>query len=210
VFATGQLDATYPQNLQVTIFTSPPNPNVLLSTSPTVQGTTSLTFTVPAGTGQAIYYIQSKADPGTATLTATVKKLDGTDAGYNVTPLPVTLASAGFVISGKNGVGMDVDAKVNSTVGLTITAVVLDTTGAPTALEELLRPGLASYSVALTSNNPSFATVTSPVSVPANTSSGSVTVQTGATSGQTAVISITTPTGFSTPSTGNHLGVVIN
>jgi hypothetical protein len=210
VLATGSLDATYPQNLQVTIDSH--NANVLLSTSPTTQGAQTLLLTVPANTGLGAsfpdYYIQSKGvSSGSATLTATVKKLDGTDAGYNVTPLTVNFAPAGFVISGANGVGNDVGANVNTNISLTLKAVVL-IAGAPTEVEQMVRGGLTA-SVTVASNNLSAATITnSPVSIGAGASSGSVTVH--AVQSGTATISISpTPTGFTKPSTGDHLNVII-
>jgi hypothetical protein len=214
VEATGSLDATYTQDLKVTITRS--NANVLLSASPTTAGGASLLLTVPAGTGLGAsfpdFYVQSNgASTGTTILNATVKRADGvTDAGYNVTPVTVTLAPGGFVISGSNGVGGDVSANAGSNVNLTLTAVVLSGS-APTAVEQWVRGGLSPVPVAVASNNLAAATIANtPVSIPAGTSSGTVTVH--AVGSGTALISITAPTGtngFNPPSPGNSLHVIV-
>jgi hypothetical protein len=210
VLATGALDATYPQNLKVTISSS--NADVLLSTTPTTQGNATLTLSLPAGSGTTgsfpDYYVQSKGiSTGTAQLMATVKKLDGTDAGYNVTPVTVTFAPAGFVISGPNGVGKDVAAGLNSNINLALTAVVLDAhTMAPTQVEQMVRGGFLTP-VTVTSS-PAATITNSPVSIVSGKSSGTVTVH--SVQSGTATISIITPTGFNQPSSGTQLGVVIN
>ena len=79
------------------------NPNVLLSSSPTVVGSSSVTLTVPAGgTGYPYgtgggFYISGLASSGTAHITATIQTLP--NPGYSApSPLVVTLTPAGYYI----------------------------------------------------------------------------------------------------------------
>lgn len=212
---SGALTAPAPSNLQLTITSSDPT-KVLLSncgqalgcTSPaTTAGSQSITVTVPQGGGVNSFpnfYAQGVAISGTAQLTASAP-------GFASGSITVTLAPSGLVISGANGVGQNVSASVNSSINLAVTAVVLDpNTLAPTSLVQPVSGALSpSLSVTVTSNNSDAVVTNSPVPVPAGTSSGTVTVQTGSTSGVTAIIGVPTPSGFTTPSTGNALGVVI-
>jgi hypothetical protein len=224
VLASGALTAPAPNyngtgGLPVTITSSDPT-KVLLSncgqvlgcTSPaTTAGSQSITVTVSAGGGVSSFpnfYVQAVANSGTATLTASAP-------GFASGSITVTLAPSGFVISGANGVGQNVSLSVGSNcspaascVALTISAAVLTNTLAPTQIYQAVMGGL-SPSVTVTDSNTSVAAIQSanPVPIPAGSSSGTVTVQ-GVATGN-ATITAVAPSGFSTPSTGNALGVVV-
>ncbi len=218
VLSSGSLDAGYPfDTLRVTITSD--NPNVLLSASPTAAGSTSVTLSVPPNAGVGghsfpPYYVQSvNLASGTATLTATVKtQTNNTDAGYNVVPLTFSFAPAGFQLSGRNGAGQAMDAGINSSFGLSVYAVVLDTTLTPTTLSEVVRGGLF---VPITATSDSGnATPTSPIFISGGSGSqdipGTINVTTGSTPQQTTTISIGTPSGFATPVTGTQVPVFIH
>src|SRR4029079_16754935 len=103
VLASGALDAPAPDNLQVMI--SSDSPNVLLSLTENLQGSSSITAPITVGAGvNSIgfpnYFVQALASSGTATLTVSVP-------GYASSTLQVTLAPSGIVIAGTNGIGVD-------------------------------------------------------------------------------------------------------
>jgi hypothetical protein len=217
VFASGTMDATYPDNLVVDITSD--NPNVLLAPvpapgNPVVQGTQTLRIIVPTGSGMSgsfpSYYVQSLAASGVAHLTATVKKFNLTDAGFNVTPVTVTLRPAGFVLDGGNGVGGTIGASSPNGASVHVIAVVLDPdTLAPTAVEQPVRGGFAA-SVSVVSGGPAATISGSPVTIGSNSSRGVVTVNSISPSPGVVVGIPPTPTGFSQPSSGSSLMVVTN
>lgn len=177
--------APTPDGVDVTITSSDPS-KVVLSSDPTQAGAASATVHVNGGTrGLANFYVQSLASSGTVTLTA-----KGTDLTDSTTT--ITLAPSGFVIvtpsinSGSSG---------DSTV--TIASELLDASLTPTGTQQSVRPGAAPVNVVIASSNTGVATVTSPVVFAANTSTATSTFHPVA-SGNT-VVSIQTPTGFSTP-----------
>jgi hypothetical protein len=204
VSASGALDAPAPGNLQVTI--SSDNPKVLLSTSPTVAGSQSIIVTVPTGGGVnslgfPTYYVQALTDTGTAQLTTSAP-------GFASNSITVTLAKSGFVISGPSGiVGGNVPATLGTNVDLTISAVVLDASLAPTLLTETAIRGGLSPSVTVTSNGPAGVVLNSPTVIGSGTSTGSVTVH--AASSGTATITVAAPSGFTTPSSGAQLAMIV-
>ena len=211
----GSLDAPAPSNLPVTITSD--NPNVLLSncqqilgctgTAATDVGSQSILVVVPLGNGVNSvgfpnYYVQALANSGTATLTASAP-------GFNPGFITVTLAPAALVISGPNGYGGNFGAQLgNGTASLAVSAVVLDANLAPTQIPPQAVRGGFSASVAVTSDSPAAVVVGSPVSVNAGSSSVPVVLQLEATG--VADISVATPSGFTTPSSGNQLSITIN
>lgn len=215
VGGAGSLDAGFPSDTLLVTITSN-NPSVLLAASATAAGTSSLTLSIPpnngvGGIGFPSYFIQSvNASTGTATLTATVvKQSNGTDAGYNVTPVTITLAPAALVIASNNGIGANVSASTNSTLTLTLEAVLLNpTTLSPTLVSEPLRGGF-SATLSVSSDNGDAVVTNNPITISGGNDRSSVTVQIGSVSGVTANISIVEPASFAAPASGTLLGVVI-
>jgi hypothetical protein len=209
VGATGALDASVPSDLTVTISSSDKT-KVLLSTSPTGTGSQSITVTVPAGKGVNAfgfpsYYVYALTKSGTVTLTASAP------APFKSSTFSVTLAPAGFVIDGGNGVGIDVGTMLGRDVTLTVSAYVLDPSSLAPLIPEALSGGLAaSPSVAVTSDNPAGVVSGSPVVIASGNASGTATLH-AASSGTATVTAATpsTPKGFTTPSSGTSLKVVI-
>jgi hypothetical protein len=209
VEGSGALDVPAPSDLPVTI-TSGDKTKVLLSTSPTGTGSQSITVTVPAGKGVNAfgfpsYYVYALTKSGTVTLTASAP------APFKSSTFSVTLAPAGFVIDGGNGVGIDVGTMLGRDVTLTVSAYVLDPSSLAPLIPEALSGGLAaSPSVAVTSDNPAGVVSGSPVVIASGNASGTATLH-AASSGTATVTAATpsTPKGFTTPSSGTSLKVVI-
>jgi hypothetical protein len=206
VAASGALDAPAPSDLPVTITSN--NPNVLLSTAPTVSGGSSITSTISTGSGVSsigfpTYYVQTLANSGTAQLTVSVP-------GFASSTFQVTLAPSGLVVAGPNGIGADFGVlKANGNVTLNVTANVLDpVTLAPTLLSQSVRGG-TSVLVDVTSNATDVAALQiSPVTIGGGASGGSVImIPTGP---GTATMSLSVPIGFASPSTGRQIKVSVN
>ncbi len=202
--AAGALDAPAPNNLQVTIASD--NPNLLLATSPTAVGGSSIMVIVPTGSGvNSIgfpnYYVQALTNSGTAHLTATA-------SGFSPGTITVTMAPAGFVVSGNNGVGGNFGASLNSgTASLTLSAVVLDpATLAPSQVAQQVRGGIAP-AVSISSDSAAATVVGNPVVVSAGNATAIATLQLNTTG--VANISVAAPAGFSTPTSGAGLSVTI-
>jgi hypothetical protein len=203
--AAGALDAPSPSNLPVTIVSN--SPNVLLSTSPGALGTDSITVTVPTGAGVnsigfPTYYVQALSNSGTAQLTASAP-------GFRPGTITVSLAPAGFVLIGPNGVGADFGIlRSAGSVNLTVSAVVLDpATLVPTPILQQVRGGMTA-AVTVVSDSAAAVVSGSPVMVPAGSASGVVTLQLQTTG--VANISVVTPAGFTMPVSGAQLSATIN
>jgi hypothetical protein len=206
VAASGALDVPAPSDLQVTISSN--NPNVLLSLSPTTVGSSSITTTIPTGSGfNSIgfpnYYVQALANSGTATLTVSVP-------GFASSTFVVTQAPSGLVLSGPNGVGADFGILMsNGNTTLNVIPSVLDPgTLSPTLLNQMVRGG-TSVSVDVTSSATDVASLqNSSVTITGGNNVGSIImVPTGP---GISTISISVPSGFSTPTTGRQLKVSVN
>lgn len=217
VAGTGALTGPAPNynntgGLPVTITSN--NPNVLLSTSQAALGSQSITLTVPAGGGVNTfpnYFVQAQAGSGSAQLT-------GSAPGFASGSFTVNLAPSGFVISAPGGVpGSNFGTLLSmGSVSLTLQAYVLNSnTLAPLSQGYQLVSGGLAPSVTVTSDSPAAVVVGSPVIMP-----GGGTLADGITPGATvtlqlestgvADITVATPSGFSTPSSGNQLSVTID
>lgn len=200
--ATGALDVPAPGDLTVTISSN--STNVLLSTSPTAMGTQSITVIVPNGSGVnasnfPFYYVQARASSGTAQLTASAP-------GFNPGSITVNLAPSGFVIIDSGGVGAGFGVQlVAGTTNVNLNPVLLDATGAPTQIVQQVAGGLAP-SVTVSSDSSAVA-VTSPVVISGGSSG--VTLTWTLQSKGTANITLGTPTGFTTLTSGNPISVSV-
>ena len=80
------------------------NGNVLLATSPTGTGMSSVMFSSVTSTNVGTVYVQGQTSTGTTMLTATATKTsDGTAAGYNQGTGTITVNPSGFVINPSQG-----------------------------------------------------------------------------------------------------------
>jgi len=172
------------------------NPNLLLSSTATGAGSSSIVVTIPAGSTTATYFAQALAASGTVTHTAS-------SPGFNSRTATNSLAPSGVVISGPNGQGIPFfSASVSGgPVPVTVSFDVLNANGSDSGLSEALRGGISSVQVSLNSSNPSVGTITSPVTI--SSGSASATAQfTPLSPGSTTISVASTPAGFTTAT--NH------
>jgi hypothetical protein len=206
VLLTGSLAAPAPAgNLQVTITSLDPS-KFVLATAPTVPGVASITLTVGAGTSATPgFYVQALADSGTALLQATAPQ-------YATDTSNVIFRPSGFYISSP---GNFTTSTFSSPTGISVLAAALNPTTLVPLLSQSLRATL-SVDVPIASSSPSVGTI---VTNDANhtpidhvTFVGGDSSKTAAfdpSAGGVATISLTTPTGFSTPSSGEQITATV-
>jgi len=174
---------------------------LLLSTSPTAQGTGSLSLSIPGGGRQTpVFYVQALAGSGTAQVTA--------DAGgsFGTATDNVTFGPSGFIIFGPQGPGNPIRSSPGTNTTVTVSAVLLNAQLSPLS-EQQLRGGLTA-SVPVTSSNPAFGTITtSPVQFSGGVSSA--TTQFHAVANGSTVLSAGTPAGFATPSSSTTVSATV-
>ncbi|MBV9265639.1 MAG: hypothetical protein JO061_05670, partial [Acidobacteriaceae bacterium] len=211
-------NVTVGQNLETPItitFNPAPTTAIILnlaSSDPTkallgsggAQGTGSISPkspNIPAGTTSTTIFVQALVGTGTATITASAQ-------GYNSGTGTVTFVPSGFILSGPNGVGAPFNIFQSASDTLTVTPVILDSSGAPGA-NQPVRGGL-SVSVPISNSNSSVGTV-SPTSAALNGGDNSSIVTFTASSTQTGSTTLTagTPSGFTPPSSGNSVTATV-
>lgn len=178
--STFALNTTPPSAVTVTVTSN--NPSVAtVSTSASTAGTASISFASISTTQANTFFVQGLA---TGTTTLTIKA-----TGYPDATVTVNVNPSGFVITNSN-----FSATVNSDTSLTIAPVVLLPGSLAVGGQQQLRPTV-SVQVPIASSSTSVGTVTSPVTV--TNSSGSTTFH--AVAKGSSNISITAPSGYSTP-----------
>ena len=194
-----RLQGATPSDLPVTISSNDPT-KLLLSTDPTAAGQPSLNITIKAGFSGAQFYVYGLGNSGSVTYSATA-------AGYGSSNGTVTLAKAGFVLSGPFGQGQDFPTTTQSQPSsLDVQTAVLDASGNPVASEALA--GGTSVQVNVTSQNTSVGTITtSPVTI-APGSSDAVTEFQPLTIG-TTLVSAVGPAPFVVPSQGASMKATV-
>jgi hypothetical protein len=210
--ASGRLTANAPTNLQLTITSN--NSLIVLSKDPSLAGTTSITITIPQGTGLdgsgfPTYYVQ--ALPGSlgqsATLTATAN-------GFASATTSVTAAPSGFVLVSPNGLGQNFGTiTTNGDVSLTVAARQLQPGTLVPQAQQGVRGGIALppnvFPITVVSDT---STVGSVIDSPAGFNGGddSVIVHFRAANKGTTLLHITQPSGSNTPSVGGSLSATVN
>ena len=181
--------------VQVTV--SVDSASVALSATATGAGSSTLKLSIPPGSNSASFYVQGLANSGTANISASA-------AGFASTSGTIALATTGFALypPAINGA-----AGQNLPSGLTVYAAWLDSTGAPQASSEVLF-GSSAVPVSLTSDTPSVASVPATVTVAPGAASASVPVSLKAQG--SAIISVTQPAGFATPTSLTTASVSVN
>ncbi|MEO8371032.1 MAG: Ig domain-containing protein [Candidatus Solibacter sp.] len=182
------LGAPAPAGTVVT-FTSNNPSLVLLSTSPSVAGSASITIAVPANGFTGTYYVQGFASSGTATITASAP-------GFATHTGTVVLTPSGVVL----GDGINPGNMVFGNTVVVSLAQLDPLTNAFSQVQQLAG-GLSPVSVGL-STNVAGATITSPVVINAGTDSVNA-VLTGSGAGRVTAV---TPPGFTN---SNYLTVDI-
>jgi hypothetical protein len=192
----------------LTVTISSNNPQVVLSSDPTLAGSSSITLSVAGGAGVdgigfPAFYAQALPGNtgGTAVLTASAP-------GYEDGTATLTITPSGFTLSSVNGLGQDFGMlSSQSSSPLTVAAMQLNSGLAPQQ-QQSVRGGL-SLQVNINSQNPSIGTVTDG---PATFGGGirSQTVHFIPSQKGTTLLSIPTPDGFSIPSIGASLNATVN
>ncbi|MGB6393713.1 MAG: PKD domain-containing protein [Candidatus Acidiferrales bacterium] len=179
------LGANPPSSETLTIASS--SPNLLLATSPAGSFSQTITSTINTnGTGASGFSMQALAGSGTATITASAP-------GYATGTITVTLVPSGVLW--ENGSFSTTTFSANTT--LTLAMVQLNPTTLANAGVQELRTGAAPVTVTLGSSNTTVGTLPSSVTFTADVSSVTASFQ-PLTAGTTN-LTITTPSGFSTP-----------
>jgi 6-phosphogluconolactonase (cycloisomerase 2 family)/HSP20 family molecular chaperone IbpA len=183
------LGAPAPTGGRVVTITSGNSSKLLLSTSATAAGHTSITITVPAGQQYgAAFYLQALSNSGTVTITETTP-------GYNPATLTATLAPSGFILQGTTST-----TTFAAPSAVYVTFAQLDPTTLNYAQTLTVRPGLATTNVGLANDKTTVGTLGA---TPLAFNPGDSQHQTTFTPIATGTATITfsgTPSGFSTPS----------
>jgi hypothetical protein len=210
VQASGSLNASAPSAMTITITSGDPT-KVLLSNSPSAAGFASIPVAVGSGNGLngvgfPTFYVQALQPAGSVVLTASVP------SGWASGTITVNLTPSGFVLIGPNGTGQDFGTVCESTscssTSLMVQAMQLNpSTLAPQTAEAVA--GGSTVNVPIGDSVPAFGTISgSPAVIAGGASSNLIVFQPVSTG--TTQLSVTTPGGFSTPSTGSSLNVTVN
>ena len=166
------------------------DPNVLLATSATAVGGSTITLSVAAATSNLpAFYVQALADSGTVEIVASAP-------GYAPDTSTITLAPSGFVISSP---GNFTTTTLSPSTAIQVTSGRLNPIFLTFAGGQPIRAGLLSVNVAVTSSDPTVGTITvSPLTFSGNETTKSTALDPlglGIT-----VIGLEAPAGFTTPS----------
>ncbi len=179
------LGANPPSSETLTISSS--SPNLLLATSPAGPFSQSITPTINTnGTGASGFSMQSLAGSGAVTITASAP-------GYTTGTTTVTLVPSGVLWENGNFPTTTFSLKTT----LTLALVQLNPTTLANAGVQELRTGASAVTVTLGSSNTAVGTISSSVTFTADLSTVTASFQ-PLTAGTTN-LTITTPSGFSTP-----------
>ena len=205
----GALNAPAPTGgIQVTVSSN--NAQVLVSSSPTTAGSSSITLTVPAGQGKdgalfPAFYVQSTTATGNATITIKDNSNTFAQATANVSMTP-----GGFILASPNGIGDDF-ATLHGGNPATVTVLAYQlnaSTFAPEAAESV-RGGL-SPNVTVSLGNANAGTITpTPLPFPGGSNSANVLFTPGANPA-TSTVNAVAPSGFTTPSADATINVNVN
>jgi hypothetical protein len=185
----------------VTLSIQSGNASLVLLGSGSAVGVQSLSPTLAAGSITVSTFVQALASSGTAAITVNAP-------GYVSAVATITLAPSGFVVAGPNGAGAPFTTYQGATTSLTVSAGRLDASGILVESQQI-RGGF-STSVPVMSSVTTVGNVSlSSVAMNGGNQSALVDfVASGANSGTTNV-SVSAPLGFSTPTTGTTVNVVV-
>ncbi len=208
--ATGSLDVAPSSPLTVTITSSDPTKVLLVSsaTDPngTTQGAAQITGTVPAGQGKfgfgfPGFWVQGLASSGSAQITISAP-------GYQPASATATLTPSGFILNSPSGAGASFNAVVGVNSNLSVSPVQLDGAGNIVSTSQVLRGGI-SASVDVTAGPPSVGVIGNSPAVLQGGSASSSTVLFQPLSVGSSTISISQPSGYSTPAVDTQLTATV-
>jgi hypothetical protein len=177
--------------------------SLLLSTTGTDAGSTSITVTIGADGQSGLFYIYGGASSGTGTISATAP-------GYLSGSATITLTASGVIISGPGGPGSSLTTTVAAgNQPVTISTAQLDSSGSYIQMQPLA--GSAFLTISLSNSNPATGTVPSTATILRGSASTNVNFTPLEGGGQTTVISVGTPSGgYITPNKDTSLIVLVN
>ncbi|MFZ0410777.1 MAG: hypothetical protein WAL51_04630, partial [Candidatus Acidiferrales bacterium] len=192
------LGANPPSSEMMTITSS--SPSLLLATSPAGPFSQTITSTINSnGTGASGFSMQALAGSGSVQIKAQA-------AGYTDGVITVTLVPSGLIWEN----GSFSTTPTASPTTLTLAMVQLNPTTLANAGVQELRTGATPVTVTLGSSNTTVGTIPSPVTFTAR--SFSVTASFQPLTAGTTNLTITTPSGFSTPTptTATQITATVN
>ena len=180
------------------------NPSLLLlSTTPTAAGSASITVTIPAGAlMSAPYYAQALSASGTASHTASA-------SGFSPRTATTPLAPSGVVIAPNGQLGSPfLNAHISAgPVPVNVYMAVLNGSSF-SGTTQMLRGGLLSLQVSVSSSNTAVGTIASPVTITSGSDNGAT--QFTPLSQGTTIISVATPAGYTTSTNGTTVSVNVS
>ena len=190
--------AAPPQGVSVTLTSNNPS-QLLLSTSATGKGSSSITLTVPSGSTSAPYFIQAFGSIGNVTYSAT-------SPGFATRTATITLAPSGAVVFGPFGISALSVAVGSGPTAFSVSMAQLNTDNSFAFVEQLA--GGTSVTLNLTSSSSAVGSIGSPVTIPG----GSDTATTNFTplSPGSTTVSVQKPAGFTQATTGSSVAVTVH
>jgi len=182
-----------PNGAQITVLSS--SANVQVSASAAGAGSQSIALTLSPNTRSTTFYVQGRANSGTAIVTATA-------SGFESAIASIQLVPAAIVIFPTFATGT-----VGSSTSVSLFPALLDSANTPTGTSQLLA-GPLSTNVSVNSDNPTVATVPTSITFQAGTNNFPLPITYG-TAGR-AIISLTEPTGFTVPNSLTAEAVTVN
>jgi len=213
-----ELSQSAPAALTVTLSMTA-NSNLLLSSDPTVPGSTTLTLTIPSGGSSASYYVQALKCPVVdatkgmcAGANSTTATYGASAPGYGSDSATVIVTPSGVALTATDGGPSFTASKGGAAVTFGVSLVQLDPNSFSISNFEAFAPIVPgdTLSVSLNSDNTSAGTVTSAVTFPAGSSSPSQTPQfTPGTIGGVAHITAVEPSNFIKPANFNTVTATV-
>jgi hypothetical protein len=179
--------------------------NILLSTSGVDSGSTHITLTIPAGSTSGTYYVYGQASSGSGTITGTAPNFISNGS------ITINLAPSGFIIGTVlQGPGGPMNTTVATGATNFVVAATLLSTDGTNSVTSFNTQGIAGFvangvTVALTDSSSATGTVPATVTIApgpinsSNTSAGTVTAAFTPLAIGSANISVTQPSGYTTP-----------
>ncbi len=163
--------------------------------SGTILGKGTITPMIPAGEDTFQVFIQALVGSGSTTITVSAP-------GYSSASSAITFSPSGFAIAGTSGIGGNFSVYQGTTTPLTVYSGIVDANSGMFTTQEPIRGGY-SVSVPVSSSNTAAGTV-SPTSAAftGGTSTASINLKANAGGTGSTTISVTEPSGFTTPSSG--------
>jgi hypothetical protein len=186
----------------VTVTLTSNNPSqLLLSTSATSKGSSSITVTIPAGSFAGSYFIQAFGSVGTVTYTASAP-------GYGSRTGTITLAPSGAVLFApfKLPAYSTTVAAGPSPFTVSMTQLNPDNSIVNNGVEQVA--GGTSVTVSLSTTNAAVGSIASSVTIPGGSDSA-VTNFTPVSAG-TTTMSVVRPAGFALPSTNTSVAITVH